>query len=106
MTEKKETGAAGVRGKQGRGVRGNLRCALLACLVALCLCAPAFATEGGSGSSAGDLSSVVSSMDTLTSIVSKIFSMLTGNPLLVLFLAAGLLSVGIGVFKKLKRAAR
>ena len=85
------------RGKMG------LRVPLLACMAALMTCASALATDGASGS--GDLSAVTGAMSTLTSLVNSVFSMLTGNPLLVLFLAAGLLGVGIRVFTKLRGAA-
>ncbi len=59
--------------------------------------------EEGAGSS---LATIVSATDTITSMVGKIFDLIVGNPLLCVFCAAGLLGVGISVFRKLKRAAK
>lgn len=73
--------------------------------VALSLTLPAFASEGGSGSSGSDLSALVSATDTVTTMVSKAWSMILANPLLTFYAAAGLLSVGIGFFAFMKRVA-
>ena len=42
----------------------------------------------------------------MTDMVGEVFTMITGNPLLCVFVAASLIGVGIGVFKRIKRAAR
>nr|WP_325214327.1 hypothetical protein [uncultured Oscillibacter sp.] len=42
----------------------------------------------------------------MTTIVGDVFQMITSNPLLCVYAAAGLLVVGIAVFRKLKRASR
>ena len=73
--------------------------------VALSLTLPALATDGGSGSSSGDLSALVSATDTVTTMVGKAWSMILANPLLTFYAAAGLLSVGIGFFSFMKRVA-
>lgn len=72
--------------------------------VAASLSLPAFATEG-SGSS-GSLTNIVSSTDTVTAMVGKAWDMMTSNELLRVYVAAGLLSVGIGFFGYLKRQSR
>ena len=71
-------------------------------MVAASLSLPAFASEGG-GSSGASLSDIVSSTDTITTMVNQAWSMMTSNPLLRVYVAAGLLSVGIGFFGYLKR---
>lgn len=69
--------------------------------VAASLTLPAFATEGGSGG----LGAVTSAADTVTTFVGKVFTLMTGNPLLCVYLASGLISVGIYKFVQLRRAA-
>lgn len=64
----------------------------------------ASAAEGDAAS--GDFTAVMSSMDTLSTLMTKVWSMMTSNPLLVLFLAVMLLGVGVSVFRMIKRAAR
>lgn len=70
-------------------------------LVAMALTLPAFASDNTSS-----LTSVVSATDTVASLVNKVFSIMTGNGLLTVYLAFGLLGAAIRVFKKMKRAAR
>lgn len=48
---------------------------------------------------------VVSSMDTLGTLMGKVWTLMTSNALLTLFLAVSLLSVGVSVFRMIKRAA-
>ena len=43
---------------------------------------------------------------TLSKLVGEVFTLMTANPLLTLFLAASLIGLGLGLFKKLKRTAR
>lgn len=52
------------------------------------------------------MSAITGATSTITTLVGDIFTMITGNPLLCVFVAAGLLGVGISVFKKLKRASK
>lgn len=59
----------------------------------------AFATDGGG------LTAVTSAADTVTTFVNKVFTMMTGNALLAVFMAASLIGVGIRVFRRLRRAA-
>ncbi len=51
------------------------------------------------------MDTVVSATDKVVEFTSKVFDLITGNPVLVVFLAASLIGVGISVFRKLKGAA-
>ncbi len=46
------------------------------------------------------------SMETLTTLMTHVWTLMTSNPLLTLFLAVSLIAVGVGVFRMIKRAAR
>ena len=47
-----------------------------------------------------------SATSTLTTGVSSVWTMMTGNPLTSLFVGAAVLSMGFAFFRKVKRAAR
>ncbi len=49
---------------------------------------------------------VLAAVDTIASLLGKVWDLLTSNPLLTLFVAAGLLPVGIALFTSLRNAAR
>lgn len=49
---------------------------------------------------------IFTSMADVFSLVCKIVTQITVVPVLLFFLAAGLVPVGIGIFKRLKRAAK
>ena len=51
------------------------------------------------------MEAVTAAMSTVTTLVGNVFEMITSNALLAVFCAAGLIGVGIGVYKKVKRAA-
>ena len=51
------------------------------------------------------MDAVVSSVDTLGTLMTKVWTLMTSNPLLTLFLAVALLSVGVSVFGMIKHAA-
>lgn len=55
---------------------------------------------------AESLSSVISAVDTIQLMMGKAWEMMLANSVLRVSVAAGLLSVGIGVFAYLRRAAR
>lgn len=57
--------------------------------------------EGGS-----IMSTIITAMGDAFSMVGTIVTEITEQPVLLFFLAASLVPVGIGIFKKLKRAAR
>lgn len=91
--------------KPRMGFKGRL--ALLMTMLTAMMSLGAFAAEGeGTASTGGDFSAVMGSMSTLSSLMTQVWNMMTSNPLLVLFLAVALLSVGVGVFRMIKRAAR
>lgn len=52
------------------------------------------------------MTAVLGAVDTITSLLGNVWELLTSNPLLTLFVAAGLLPVGIGLFTSLRNAAR
>ncbi|MBQ7002000.1 MAG: hypothetical protein IJN67_13345 [Oscillospiraceae bacterium] len=49
---------------------------------------------------------ITAGIETITTVVGSVFTLITGNPLLAAFAGAGLLVVGIGVFSAIKGAAR
>lgn len=51
------------------------------------------------------MDAVMGSMPTLVSLMSQVWTMMTSNPLLTLYLAVGLIAVGVAVFRLIKRAA-
>lgn len=52
------------------------------------------------------MSAVLGAFDTVVSLMNKVWELMTSNPLLTLFLAAGLLTIGVRVFRQIKRAAK
>ena len=59
-----------------------------------------------SGADTSTLAPVISAMSTLVEIMTEVWAVMTGNPLLVVFLAASLFGVGIRIFRKVKGAAK
>ena len=58
------------------------------------------------GTDTSTLAPVITAMSTLVEIMGEVWKVMTGNPLLLVFLAAGLFGVGIKIFKKVKGAAK
>jgi len=52
------------------------------------------------------MAAILASMTTITDLVTSVWELMTSNPLLTLFLAAGLLTIGVRVFRQIKRAAK
>ena len=52
------------------------------------------------------LTPIITAMGSLVEIMGEVWKVMTGNPLLVVFLAASLFSVGIKIFRKVKGAAK
>lgn len=52
------------------------------------------------------LESVLSATDTVATLMSKVWSVMTANPLLTLFLAASILGIGLTIFNKVKKTAK
>lgn len=46
------------------------------------------------------------SMDSLVDLTNQVWTLMTSNPLLTLFLAVSLISVGVSVFRMIKNAAK
>lgn len=80
---------------------------LLTGATAFALTPVALASEGSTGSAgSGGMSAVLGAFDTVVSLMNKVWELMTSNPLLTLFLAAGLLTIGVRVFRQIKRAAK
>ena len=52
------------------------------------------------------MDAVIAAMDTVTQLMGSVWELMTSNPLLTLFVAAGLISVGVGALVKIRNAAR
>jgi len=52
------------------------------------------------------MAAVLAAMDTIVSLMTKVWDLMTGNPLLTLILATGLISIGVSAFCSIRRAAR
>lgn len=50
---------------------------------------------------AGETASITSGVTTITDLVSQVWTLMTGNPLVMVFVGASLLGVAIGVIRKL-----
>ncbi|MBD5531082.1 MAG: hypothetical protein HDQ98_14520 [Lachnospiraceae bacterium] len=62
------------------------------------------AAEGGTSS--GGIGTIVSATTDVVSLVSNVFDIMVSNPLLLFFVAVGVLSAAIGVFAHLKHVAK
>ena len=98
-------------GKVRRLLRSSVFMMLMSVLLALSVFAEEdregeFGGSGFGGSISDGLSSVTSATDTIVSLLSKVWTAISGNPVLVVFLAATLFTVAIAVFRRLKRAVR
>jgi hypothetical protein len=70
------------------------------------LCVGAFADDGTGGTTSGGFSAVWGSFDDLSTLMTKVWSMMTSNPLLTIMLAVLLLAVGCRVVRMLMHTAR
>lgn len=52
------------------------------------------------------MEAVLSATDTVASLMGKIWNVMTANPLLTLFLAVSVLTIGITIFNKVKTSAK
>jgi hypothetical protein len=50
---------------------------------------------------AGESSAITSGVSTITDLVSQVWTLMTSNPLVMIFVGASLLGVAIGVIRKL-----
>lgn len=51
----------------------------------------------------GETSTITSGVTTITDLVSQVWTIMTGNPLVMVFVGASLLGVAIGVIRKLTK---
>lgn len=54
---------------------------------------------------ASGMDAITGAIDTVVTVTGKAFDVMTSNPLITFFVAVSVLGAGIGVFKRLKRAA-
>ena len=52
------------------------------------------------------MANIMGGLSTVIDLVTNVFTMISDNPLLVVYVAAGLIGVGITVFGSIKGAAR
>lgn len=48
------------------------------------------------------MTEITAAITSLTGVMTTVVSAITGNPVLVLFLSASVIGLGVGIFKKLK----
>lgn len=82
----------------------KVQTAVLAAGTAAALAPAAMASSGGSETSG--MPAVLGAFETVTSLMNSVWTLMTSNPLLTLFLAVGLLSIGVRAFRQIKRAAK
>ena len=80
----------------------QLQRALMTGATAMAMSSVAFASEGGTSG----MPAVLGAFDTVTSLMNSVWQLMTSNPLLTLFLASGLLTIGVRAFRQIKRAAK
>lgn len=51
----------------------------------------------------GETTAITSGVTTITDLVSQVWTIMTGNPLVMVFVGASLLGVAIGVIRKLTK---
>ncbi|MCI9403739.1 MAG: hypothetical protein HFF04_08720 [Oscillospiraceae bacterium] len=52
------------------------------------------------------MDAILAGTSTLTTLVGDVFTLMTANPLLTLFLASSVIGTGIALFRKLRRASK
>ncbi len=52
------------------------------------------------------MDAVLEATDTVASLMGKVWTLMTSNPLLTVIVAAGVLTIGLGIFRKVKRTAK
>ena len=57
-------------------------------------------------SSTVTVATVLGNTTTLAALVKDVWNIMTGNPVLLVFICAGLVTLGFSLFRKAKRAAR
>ena len=85
-------------------VRGFMMATTAALMVA-----PALATGENTGSNSGTGSTmevIIGNVSYIKAVFEDLFDLITGNPLFVFYLGLGILSSCVGLFWRMKRAAR
>lgn len=52
------------------------------------------------------MTDILTAVSSVTTLIGDVFTAITSNPLLTFFVAAGILGVGIGMFRRLRSSAR
>lgn len=63
-------------------------------------------TVDGSSTVGTGMESIIAGVADVTTLLTKVFEVITGNPLLTFFLSVSVLGVGFSVFRKARRTAR
>ena len=82
------------------------KAAILAVGAASAMAPVALASSGELGSTVSDMNTLMAGFEYVVMLLEKVWELLLSNPLLTLFLAAGLVGVGVRAFRKLKGAAK
>lgn len=94
--------------KAARAKLGKVKAMALpaaALLTAAVVMSPVAYASGGDSGDAG-MTKILGSIDTIVSLMGRVWDVMTSNPLLTLFLAVSLLLVGVKVFRRVKSAAK
>lgn len=78
----------------------------MAVVAASAMAPVALASEGSLSGTVSDMNTLMAGFEYVVMLLEKVWELLLSNPLLCLFLAAGLVSVGVRAFKRLKGAAK
>ncbi len=62
--------------------------------------------EGTPAAAATGMDAVLEATDTVSTLMGDVWTLMTSNPLLTLIVAAGVLTIGLGIFRRVKRTAR
>ena len=84
----------------------KVKAAVMAAATASTMAPVALASSGELGSTVKDMNTLMAGFEYVVMLLEKVWELLLSNPLLTLFLAAGLVGVGVRAFRKLKGAAK
>ena len=101
--EKKLTEQCMEKAGVGKRIHGKTLALMPMALILLSFSALA---ESETTTTTSGITTVMSSMDNITTLCSNIWSLLSGNEYFALYLAIGLLGAGLGLFRRAKKTAR
>ena len=84
----------------------KIKAAVMAAGTASAMAPVALASGGDLGDSVKDMQTLMAGFEYVVMLLEEVWGLLLSNPLLTLFLAAGLVTVGVRAFKRLKGAAK